>query len=89
MRDLLTTDPVVAVALIAAIGLIVAAFVAAVPPTLATLFARRETKRELGQIHVLVNSRLTEALNEIEKLREYIDQRSEGGRTSEQVAPSR
>jgi len=69
--------------------IVIAALLAAIPPTLAVIFAQKKTDQQLGQIHVLVNSRLTEALDEIEKLREYIDQRSEGGRTSEQVAPSR
>ena len=73
------TDPV-SVALIAAVGGIIVAVVQK---------GRRDTKKELAVIHVLVNSRLTEALQEITDLRSYIDSKValKPGETSEAAVP--
>jgi hypothetical protein len=72
--------------------------IAAVAPVLAVVMARRNQKKErdvdkadtdqaLREIHVLVNSRLTEALDEIKELRKYIDHRLPVGETSEGAVP--
>ena len=45
------------------------AVIAAVAPTLAALFTGCENGRKLDAVHVLVNSRLSEALDEIKTLR--------------------
>ncbi len=46
-----------------------AAAAALIAPTAAVIVAHFITKRRLTQIHVLVNSRLTEALKEIQDLK--------------------
>lgn len=63
-------------------ALILVALIAATPPTLAVLASvwvahRRyvETRQDLREIHILVNSRLEMALAEIAALRAYIDRR--------------
>ena len=70
--------------------LIIVALIAAVPPTFASYMSRRKTKADLEQIHILVNSRLTTALQEIQHLREYIDSAKPmkgGKRASESAVP--
>jgi hypothetical protein len=44
----------------------------AAAPTIAVIAAYLLSRKKIQQIHVLVNSRLSEALDEIEKLREVI-----------------
>lgn len=47
---------------------LVVAIIAAFAPTLAVLVGYLSTRRRVEQVHVLVNARLTEALNRIEEL---------------------
>jgi Flp pilus assembly protein CpaB len=78
--------------------LVIVSVIAAIAPVLAVLMARRNQKKErdedkadtdksLREIHVLVNSRLTEALEEIRDLCEYIDHRLPPGETSADAVP--
>jgi hypothetical protein len=48
------------------------AMIAAAPPTLAVVLVRREQGKKLDEIHVLVNSRLATALDEIAALKSAI-----------------
>lgn len=70
----------VSIALIVTVGGIIVA---------AVQKGRHDTKKELGEIHILVNSRLTEALKEITQLRSYIDSKMtlRPGETSEAAVP--
>lgn len=51
---------------------IVISLIAAIAPTLAVIGTWLVQRKKLGEIHVLVNSRLTEALQQIEKLKKEI-----------------
>lgn len=48
--------------------LVVVAIIAALPPTLAVVMARRATKAQMREVHDLVNSRLEAALTTIKSL---------------------
>lgn len=48
--------------------IIIAAIIAAIPPTLAVWLAARKSKQRQGDIHILVNGRLEEALTKIRHL---------------------
>jgi hypothetical protein len=72
------TDPAVTVALVTAgsslTGIVLAAFV--------TWFFGRVQAEKLHTIHMLVNSRLTEALNEIKELKHKLKGDVKGGTES-------
>lgn len=51
---------------------ILVAVIAALPPTLVAILARRTTSKKLDEIHILVNSRLSEALDKIAVLETII-----------------
>jgi hypothetical protein len=72
--------------------LVIVAVIAAIPPTLASIVSRKKTKGDLKEIHILVNSRLSSALTEIQSLRDFINsgQSKEGGeRASDSAVPPR
>lgn len=51
---------------------VIIALAAAVPPTVAVILAAKHANRKLDHIHVLVNSRLATALEEIAVLKQSI-----------------
>jgi hypothetical protein len=52
---------------------IVVALIAGVAPLTAVIVTARTSKKRVAEIHVLVNSRLTQALNEIADLKKMLD----------------
>lgn len=54
---------------------IMAAIIAAVPPTLAVWVSHKKQAKEIEKVHVLVNSRLTTALEEIALLKTTLSKR--------------
>lgn len=52
--------------------IIIAAIIAAIPPTLAVWLTSRKSKQRQHDIHILVNGRLEEALGEIKHLKERL-----------------
>jgi len=57
------------------VAILGAALIAAVAPTLAVYFSHRRAATRIEQIHVLVNSRLTQALAEINSLKATLDKK--------------
>jgi len=52
---------------------IVVALIAGISPLTAVVVTARTSKKRVAEIHVLVNSRLTQALNEIADLKKMLD----------------
>jgi len=52
---------------------IVVALVAGVAPLTAVILSHRKQSKAVAEVHVLVNSRLTQALNEISDLKRTLD----------------
>jgi hypothetical protein len=73
------SDHVITVSVISTVGVILAAII--------TATASRQ-KKKLEEIHVLVNSRLTEALEEITALKEALVQSEKETETAEESAES-